>query len=228
MSGQSTLTAVVRDVNQQVVKNAVVYFEVVSDTSGGAGIAPGSVTTNSVGTAQAVYTAGPNATAQNGVTLHAYVPDPNPLNPPLAEDSVQLTVAQQALFISLGTGNDLFEPTTASFAKEWDIIVTDSVGAAVANKVVQVSLNSVKYYKGAMVQGMTSWGRGTEGVNYQSCNDEDTNRNGILDPPRGHQRQRPPGGGQHCHRCGGEPLGTRHQSLRDGQCRQYRRGGQHQ
>lgn len=182
VSGQSTLTAVVRDVNQQVVKNAVVYFEVVNDTSGGAGIAPGSVTTNSVGTAQAVYTAGPNATAQNGVTLHAYVPDPNPLNPPLAEDSVQLTVAQQALFISLGTGNDLFEPTTASFAKEWDIIVTDSVGAAVANKVVQVSLNSVKYYKGAMVKGMTSWGRGTEGVNYQSCNDEDTNRNGILDP----------------------------------------------
>lgn len=182
VSGQSTLTAVVRDVNQQVVKNAVVYFEVLSDTSGGAGVAPGSVTTNSVGTAQAVYTAGPNATAQNGVLLHAYVPDPNPVNPPLAEDTVQLTVAQQALFISLGTGNDLFEPTTASFAKEWDIIVTDSVGAAVANKVVQVSLNSVKYYKGTMLQGTSSWGRGVEGTNYLSCNDEDTNRNGILDP----------------------------------------------
>jgi hypothetical protein len=142
-------------------------------------VSPGTDLTDSVGTAQSFYTAGPNSTAQNGVVIRAYI---GPSAAPIAEDTVQLTVAQQALFISLGTGNDLFEPTTASFAKEWNIIVTDSVGNAVANKPVQVGLNSTEYRKGqfVLVSGV-GWTNGTEGINYERCPDEDLNRNGILD-----------------------------------------------
>lgn len=176
---QSSLTAVVRDANQQLVKNASVQFQIVSDTSGSPGVSPGTDLTDSLGTAQSVYTAGSNATAQNGVVIRAYI---GPAGAPIAEDTVQLTVAQQALFISLGTGNDIFEPTTATFAKEWNIIVTDAVGNAVANKPVQVSLNSTEYRKGALllVSG-SGWSSGGEGVNYARCPDEDLNRNGILD-----------------------------------------------
>ncbi len=176
---QSSLTAVVRDTNQQLVKNASVQFQVISDTSGSPGVSPGTDLTDSLGTAQSVYTAGPNATAQNGVVIRAYI---GPSDAPLAEDTVQVTVAQQALFISLGTGNDIFEPTTASFAKEWNIIVTDSVGNAVANKSVQVSLNSTEYRKGELLLTTgEGWSSGLEGVHYVRCPDEDLNRNGILD-----------------------------------------------
>jgi hypothetical protein len=180
VNGQSALTAVVRDANQQLVKNALVQFQIVSDTSGSPGVSPGTDLTDSLGTAQSFYTAGPNSTAQNGVLIRAYIGDSAA---PVAEDTVQLTVAQQALFISLGTGNDIFEPTTASFAKEWNIIVTDSVGNAVANKPVQVSLNSTEYRKGQFLLTSEGWTNGAEGLNYVVCPDEDLgNRNGILDP----------------------------------------------
>ncbi|MCK6370292.1 MAG: Ig-like domain-containing protein [Gammaproteobacteria bacterium] len=180
VDGQSALTAVVRDANQQLVKNASVQFQIISDTSGSPGVSPGTDLTDSLGTAQSFYTAGPNSTAQNGVKIRASAIGSG--GAVLAFDEVDLTVAQQALFISLGTGNDIFEPTTASFAKEWNIIVTDSVGNAVANKPVQVSLNSTEYRKGQflLVSG-AGWTNGVEGVNYLRCPDEDLNRNGILD-----------------------------------------------
>lgn len=176
VGAQTALTAVVRDANQQLVKNALVQFQVISDTSGG-GVSPGTDLTDSLGVAQSVYTAGPSSTAQNGVEIRAYIGDSNS---PDAVDTVQLTVAQQALFISLGTGNDLFEPTTATFAKEWAIVVTDSVGNAVANKAVQVSLSSLDYRKGAMrlVDGV-GWVL-VESTDFIRCPDEDLDRNGIL------------------------------------------------
>ena len=57
-------------------------------------------------------------------------------------------VTGQALAISLGTGNTLFEIGTATFAKEWVIFVTDADGNAVASKPVQVSIRSVNFQKG--------------------------------------------------------------------------------
>jgi len=80
----------------------------------------------------------------------------------------------------IGTGNDIFSPTTASHAQEWNIIATDSVGNAVANTPIQVSLRSVFYYKGRLVPGATQWVFGV-GSPVQ-CVDEDVNQNGILEP----------------------------------------------
>lgn len=79
----------------------------------------------------------------------------------------------------VGTGNDTFEPTTATFAQEWNIIVTGSGGQAVVDTMITVSLRSVYFYKGFLVPGATQWFH-APGSPIQ-CLDEDTNFNGILE-----------------------------------------------
>lgn len=188
---QSTLTATLRDPNGNLVKNKVVEF-VLTDVTGGS-LSLASSVTDSQGRAQTFYTAGQTASQPNGVSITARVQEN-----PLVEDTVALTVAQQALNISLGTGNDLFELGTATFAKEWVVIVTDSVGNAVANKEVQVSLSSLDYYKGELVipEGGNAWARPAvaPGTNLLPgdfdlvnpvtlrCANEDPANTGLLDP----------------------------------------------
>ncbi len=178
---QSEITALARDPAGNLVKNQTVNFELTDITGGFLSVA--SAVTDSQGRAQTFYTGGNVASSVDGVTVRAYVGDPTA---PLAEDSVNLTVAQQELFIVIGTGNDLFEPTTASFAKEWNIIVTDAVGNAVANAPVQVSVLSEEYRKGRLALiGGESWGYDpstTPNPSPLECLDEDVNRDGILQP----------------------------------------------
>lgn len=184
---QSTLTATVRDANGNLVKNKLVEF-VLTDVTGGS-LSLAADITDSQGRAQTFYTAGQSASQPNGVSIAARVQEN-----PLVEDTVTLTVAQQALSIALGSGNDLFELGTATFAKEWVVIVTDSVGNAVANKEVQVSLNSLDYYKGALTISGNAWVRPpvAPGINLLPgdfsladtlrCANEDPGNSGQLNP----------------------------------------------
>lgn len=172
---QSEITAMVRDPAGNLVKNKVVVFELTDITNGFLSLA--SDTTDSQGRAATFYTGGSVSSPVNGVSIRAFVQDD-----PAVEDTVQLTVAGQALAISLGTGNDLFEIGTATFAKEWTIFVLDANGNAVENKGVQVSIRSVNYKKGVLgvvsAGGDEFWAKVAEAV----CPDEDADLNGILDP----------------------------------------------
>lgn len=192
-SAQSQLTAVVRDAIGNLVKNQVVSFQIVTDPTGGS-LAVAQGTTDSQGRVVSAYTAGLVSSAVNGVRIRATVLGTSPV----VSDDVTLTVAGQALAISLGTGNELFEPTSATFAKEWVIFVTDADGNAVPNKPVQVSIRSVNYRKGELVLGSCGgddcWVKArppltpAEGAE-QICVDEDAGvgpdatgaLNGILD-----------------------------------------------
>lgn len=184
---QSTLTATVRDPSGNLVKNKTVVFELTDVTGGFLSLATD--VTDSQGRAQTFYTAGQSASQPNGVIIRAFVQDA-----PAVEGSVELTVAQQALSISLGTGNDLFEIGTATFAKEWVVIVTDAVGNAVSNKDVQVSLSSLDYYLGSLVISGNSWVRPpvAPGINLPPatflltdtlrCANEDPDNTGVVPP----------------------------------------------
>lgn len=192
-SSQAQLTAVVRDAIGNLVKNQIVSFQIVLDPTGGS-IAVAQGTTDSQGRVVSAYTAGLASSAVNGVQIRATVLGTSPA----VSDDVSLTVAGQALAISLGTGNELFEPTSATFAKEWVIFVTDADGNAVANKPVQVSIRSVNYRKGLLVVGNCGgddcWVKAgppltpAQGAE-QACTDEDSGigpnatgaLNGILD-----------------------------------------------
>lgn len=171
---QSTITAIVRDANLNLVKNKVVSFQIVTDTTNGS-LSVAQDTTDSQGRATTFYTGGAASGGVGGVQIRAFV-----LDTPAVENLVNLTVGGQALAISLGTGNALFEIGTAAFAKEWLILVTDVAGTAVAGQNVQASIRSVNYRKGNLwvPPGGDAWIKQVEGV----CADEDVNFNGILDP----------------------------------------------
>jgi hypothetical protein len=168
---QSELTALVRDGDGNLVKNKTVEFLIETGTGS---VSPGTDVTDSQGIAKSVYTAA-GASAANGITVRGTVQGT------AVTDTVDLTVARQALFIRLGTGNTLFEIGTATYAKEWVILVTDVDGNAIANKAVQASVRSRQYIKGQL-----GWADPPGVWTYAGnapvfCPDEDSNKNGILD-----------------------------------------------
>ncbi|RLA33108.1 MAG: hypothetical protein DRR11_06435 [Gammaproteobacteria bacterium] len=170
---QSAITAVVRDAANNLVKNAVVLFDL-QDVTGGQLSVPSAVT-DSQGRAQTFYTASSTTSANGGVVITGTVQ-----SSPAINNSVALTVAKRELFISIGTGNSIFEPNTAQYRVEFAIQVSDSQGNGVEGVAVQTGILSNNYYKGfwfydalasAWVQNLTAG----------PCADEDVNRNGVLD-----------------------------------------------
>ncbi len=171
-SEQSTITAKVRDPAGNLVKNATVIFQL-DDITGGS-LSAASADTNSQGEASVIYTASTTTSASDGVTIRA-----STQADPTVSDSVNLTVASRELFISIGTGNEIFEPNSATYRVEYAIQVTDSQGNGVEGVNVQVSILSERYYKGFWVfpVGGDAWSRDEQA----SCPDEDLDRDGILD-----------------------------------------------
>ena len=170
---QSAITSIVRDPNNNLVKGKLVDF-VLDDVTGGA-LSVASAFTDSQGRAQTFYTASTTTSASDGVIITALVQDT-----PAVTDSVALTVAQRELFMSLGTGNEIFEPNSAQYRKEYVVQVTDAEGNGVEGVDVQVSILSNLYGKGRYVLGLTGpWQLDVR----ITCVDEDiNNRNGVLDP----------------------------------------------
>ena len=100
-----------------------------------------------------------------------------------------LTVAQRELFIAIGTGNEIFEPNTAQYRKEWIIQVSDAQGNGVAGANVTFSVLSERYWDGyrTFPLGGNAWVTTT--IPAAGCIDEDiltgnpsSDRNGVLDP----------------------------------------------
>ncbi|MBU2891906.1 Ig-like domain-containing protein [Colwellia sp. D2M02] len=135
----STISVVVRDPSGNLVKNKKVGF-VLTDTSGGE-IFPDSAVTDSNGMASTVYTS-KTVSKQNSIVITATVDNTN------VTDSVELTVADRELFISLGTGNEIEELDTTSYVKEYSVFVTDADSNPVKDIDLTISAIPHKYYKG--------------------------------------------------------------------------------
>lgn len=174
-SEQSAITAIVRDPANNLVKNAVVLFDLQDVTGGQLSVAQ--ATTNSQGRASTFYTSSSTTSANNGVVITGTVQ-----SNPAINDNVRLTVSQRELFISIGTGNSIFEPNTAQYRKEFVVQVSDSQGNGVSGVTVQVGILSDAYYKGVWFFDPVPalW---VQNVTVGPCIDEDiNNRNGVLDP----------------------------------------------
>ena len=170
---QSAITAIVRDPANNLVKNEIVVF-VLDDVTGGQ-LSVAQAVTDSQGRAQTFYTASSTTSANNGVSVTASVQANNAIS-----DAVTLTVAQRELFISIGTGNSIFEPNTAQYRVEFVVQVSDSQGNGVEGVNVQVGILSDYYYKGFWTydQVASAW---VQILRAGPCADEDVNRNGVLD-----------------------------------------------
>jgi len=169
---QSTVTATVRDPAGNFVKNQTIDFSL-TDITGGT-LSVGQAITNSAGQAQTFYTASTVTSAVGGVRIDATVQGT------AVTDFVQLTVAQRAQFLSIGTGNSITEINNDSqYQVVYAIQVTDALGVGVGGEAVQVSVLSDFYMKGfrEFPMGAAAWSTNVTAT----CPDEDVNRNGILD-----------------------------------------------
>ncbi|MET0321637.1 MAG: Ig-like domain-containing protein [Duganella sp.] len=172
---QVTLRAVVRDgpAQNNPVKNALVSFSILADASGGSLTQPSDVTTAADGSATVSFIAGATPTATNGVQIGARI-----VGGSGATSTTALTVAQRSLFISAGTGNLIGTPDSATYQQDYAVFVTDAAGNAVSGVRLTASVLPARYYKGQL--GYTAPGPWAPVVQV-ACDNEDVNRNGILD-----------------------------------------------
>lgn len=175
-SGQtSTITAVVRDASGNLVKGKLVNFGL-DDVSGGT-VSPNQATTDRSGIASTVYTS--NAVSSfEAVTVTATVADT-----PSVFGFTQLTVGNRAFDISIGTGSLIESPDQSTYAKQFSVFVTDANSNPVVNAAMTFSAPPVNtgfaYRKGTWI-----WNEVTSSYDQvvtARCENEDSNRNGILD-----------------------------------------------
>ncbi|MDN3575785.1 Ig-like domain-containing protein [Chitinimonas viridis] len=147
--GKTAITATVRDAKNNLVKNKTVSFTL-SDTTGGTlSVAKG--VTDSAGQTSTTYTAGNTTSSKDSVVITATVQDT------AVTSTARLTVAGQALFVRLGTGNTIDVVSATEYGMPYTAIVTDAAGNPVANAEVTFSVVPVKYYKGTHYWTGTTW-----------------------------------------------------------------------
>ena len=170
---QSTITAIVRDAANNLVKNKRIDFTL-ADITGGT-ISPAFAITDSFGRASTVYTAGSAPSSSGGVVVTAVVNDT-----PSVMASVALTVADKALFIKVGTANTIFEEEDVLYRYPYSVSVTDASGNSVPGVTVELSATSTRYQKGFYYFDVLAdaWLKDVQ----DTCVNEDVNSNGILDP----------------------------------------------
>ncbi|HUS25250.1 MAG TPA: hypothetical protein VM369_09890, partial [Candidatus Binatia bacterium] len=189
---QSTVTATVLDVTNNLVKNALVQFTL-TDTTGGT-LSAGQATTNSQGRAQVTYSATSTPSSAGGVSIKGTVISVNGTPVTQVNGTTTITVGGAALHITLGTGNDMGEEGPASgpttYVMPWRIQVTDSGGNPAVNADVSLSIHAMLYRKGVSeFFSPGGWVR-TDGAGGapEDCTNEDLltgsafDLNGFLDP----------------------------------------------
>jgi hypothetical protein len=167
--GQSTIFAIVRDAQNNLVEGKTVNFQLTDNTGGSLSVASG--VTDSQGKAQTVYTASTTPSASNGVSIAATV------SGTAVTGSTTLTVGGQTVFLSLGTGNTINKPNAAQYDIDYAIQAIDSAGNGLDGKQIALTVESLKYVKGSRAWNGAVWATPTTPL----CNSEDVNFNGILD-----------------------------------------------
>ncbi len=168
-TNQATIQAAVRDSAGNPVSGRVVNFTAITDGSNGI-LSPGTAVTNSSGIASVQFIPGALSTANNGVLVQATVQGTS------ISGQGALTVNAQALFIAIATGNVVGSVDVTTYEKEFSVYVTDANGAPAANRVVNLSYFPNRYVKGVLAYDGTVWTYSSATV----CENEDANRNGIL------------------------------------------------
>jgi Bacterial Ig-like domain (group 1) len=180
--GQSTITATVRDAQNNPVQGQTVTFTLTNDTTGGQ-LASSAAMTDAQGIATTVYTAGATTSGANGVTITAAVQGTSVSGP------VTLTVGGQAVFLSLGTGNSINSPDQATYSITYAVLALDAQGAAVANAPITLKVLPVSYVKGNRQWNVNTWATvpSTSGSDTyatppgaKTCANEDTDYTGNI------------------------------------------------
>lgn len=175
---RSALRAIVRDgtVENNLVKNALVSFSILSDASNGSLSSPSVVSTDSDGVATVGYIAGQGTTGVDGVVVKAQLQG-------VSNNAamVKLTVTKKSLFISAGSGNALDASDSSTYRKTYSVFVTDAAGNPVPDVIITAAAWPRYYYKGYLQfsQAATSW---LVVRTANACDNEDRDRSGAFNP----------------------------------------------
>lgn len=196
------IVAKVLDKDDYPVANQWVEFRVTGDTSGGSFTNGTSLAqTNADGIATVSYTAGTVDTAKDNIRIRALVTS----NKAIVSKDVLLTVSGSPVSVTLATGNTITELDETTYAKPYQVMVTNASGGPVSNQEVLLTIIPTYYHKGFYywdsaarlwipkavdhdtVEDMTGL-LGVSGADTVlsmppiACPNEDSNLNGILDP----------------------------------------------
>ncbi len=186
-TGGSTLViARVLDKNDAPVKNAVVQFTTIRDSSGGS-LSKGVAYSDNNGRAVVNYNAGQNPTSTNGVVIEAQIrsiklPDGTEENINTLIDEAAVTVQTKSTFISFAFSDKVStDDREVYYFQNGSISVLNSSGKPARNQPVSINLIPHSYDKGFYFidydrAGTVFWNR-----NEITCGSEDKNNNGILD-----------------------------------------------
>ncbi|WP_372887281.1 Ig-like domain-containing protein [Psychrobacter sp.] len=207
VGGATEVIARVLDANDAPVKNAIVQFTTIKDSSGGS-LGQGVAYTDASGLARVTYNAGQNPTQTDGVIIEAEVnflqlPDKTELkvNDPdkNLRKTTEISVQTKSTFISFAFADKVSAgERQVYYFQKGSISVLNSTGKPAINQPVSINLNPSSYIKGEFFVGINQildkvWDRrallfpivtdpAADRYGFPvSCNNEDTNNNGILD-----------------------------------------------
>lgn len=186
---KSVVTAILRDANNNPIKNLDVSFSL--DSAAGGVLNPAVAKTNSLGIATTEFTADATTAgsgtpaSETGLQLKAQL-----VTDAQIKGSTPIIVGKRTLFFRFGTGNEIEKVGSTLYKKQFAIVVTDSAGNPVPNQRLNVQVYPKAYRKGTWVKNpgvgaFINWkpiySTAENTINSNTCLSEDVNRNGILD-----------------------------------------------
>ncbi|WP_311221798.1 MULTISPECIES: Ig-like domain-containing protein [unclassified Acidovorax] len=170
------IKALFQNASNQAINNVRVRFSIVAPGLGaGEFLSTGDavIYTDINGVANADYVAGTRSSPTNGVVIRACygTTDADIANGACANSmTATMTVAAEPLSITLGSNNEMAKGgDNLTYIKKFDVAVADAAGNAVSGAQISASVDLLRYGKGTLT-----------GARF-FCNNEDTNRNGLLD-----------------------------------------------
>lgn len=185
IGGSTAVIARVLDKDDAPVKNAVVQFTTIRDSSGGS-LGQGVAYTDDSGLATVIYNAGSNPTSTNGVSIKAQIQSvklPNGqekiVNP--IEATTSVTVQTKSTYISFAFADKVsVDSSEIYYFRKGSVSVLNSAGKPAVNQQISINLTPDTYLKGFFKISMNE-GVPSESQNAVVCENEDKNNNGILD-----------------------------------------------
>lgn len=187
-SNQAELRALFLGAGNAPVKNVRVRFDLAGDANSiGGTLTAGTnvVYSDASGIASTAYVPGSRFSPTNGLTVRAcwsvndFAAGTCPTNVPGVSGSVTttLTVVSDSLSVTIGT-NALIEvgPSGLDYVKKYLVQVNDSSGNAKAGVRISSSIDLPQYQKGEWVVAGDAWAK----VQRATCDNEDLNRNGVM------------------------------------------------
>ena len=173
ISNTVTLIATVKNANDQPVGSSPVAFSIENPTGGGETISPVIVYTDSSGEVSSTFTSGSSSSDAQGVTVKASVVGT------AIEDTIAIVIGGMAGSVMIGQGTTITSINNdTAYQLPMSVVVSDSNGNPMSGANVTLKLWPNQYRTGVWVEVE---GECTPGVT-GTFNNEDVNRNLILDP----------------------------------------------